>query len=161
MSARVWVTSAVLGGALLAGMQRVGAVPVSDNGPAPASAIAYAEAQLGKPYQWGGTGPGSFDCSGLVMEAYQAAGITLPRTSQEMWATGARVSTPRRGDLVFFAGADGTDDDPGHVGLVLRAHLMIDAYASGTTVRIESYGLPSSAPGLTSVVGFTDPAQGS
>ena len=51
-------------------------------GPLPAGTagkvIAYAEAQLGKPYQWGATGPDAFDCSGLAMMAYRAAGISIP-----------------------------------------------------------------------------------
>src|SRR5215469_1794627 len=50
-----------------------------------ATAIGYAEQQLGKPYLWGGTGPDAFDCSGLVMMAYRAAGINLQRTSQDQW----------------------------------------------------------------------------
>ena len=83
---------------------------------AAAQAIAYAQRQLGLPYLWGGTGPDAFDCSGLVMEAYAAAGISIARTSQEQWATGPHVSTPEPGDLVFFAGADGTVTSPGHVG---------------------------------------------
>jgi cell wall-associated NlpC family hydrolase len=43
--------------------------------------LAYAEAQLGKPYQWGTIGPAAFDCSGLTMQAYRAAGIAIPRTT--------------------------------------------------------------------------------
>ena len=86
-----------------------------------AAVIAYAQAQLGKPYQWGGTGPDAYDCSGLVMAAYLSAGIDIPRTSQDQWIWGPRVapSQVQPGDLVFFAGSDGTVTAPGHVGLVI------------------------------------------
>jgi peptidoglycan DL-endopeptidase CwlO len=106
-----------------------------------ATAIAYAEEQLGKPYQWGATGPDAFDCSGLVMMAYRAAGIDIVRTSQEQWATEQRVpaSQVQPGDLVFFAGADGTPTSPGHVGLVIGNGQMIEAYATGFPIRIASY----------------------
>jgi cell wall-associated NlpC family hydrolase len=105
------------------------------------TAIAYAEQQLGKPYQWGATGPDAFDCSGLVMMAYRAAGIDIPRTSAEQWAVGPRVTSGQvqPGDLVFFAGADGTPAAPGHVGLVIGNGLMIEAYATGFPVRIAPY----------------------
>jgi peptidoglycan DL-endopeptidase CwlO len=106
-----------------------------------ATAIAYAEQQLGKPYQWGGTGPDAFDCSGLVMMAYRAAGIGIARTSEQQWATGVRVpaSQVQPGDLVFFAGADGTQTDPGHVGLVIGGGKMIEAYATGFPIRVATY----------------------
>lgn len=127
-----------------------------------ATAISYAERQLGKPYLWGGTGPDAYDCSGLVMMAYRAAGIYLARTSQEQWATEKRVppSQVRPGDLVFFAGADGTPTAPGHVGLVIGGGKMIEAYATGFPIRISTYGKPSSAPGDQTVVGFTNPWAG-
>ena len=102
---------------------------------AAARAIAYAQAQLGKPYLWGGTGPGAFDCSGLVMDAYQAAGVDIARTSQAQWATERHVSSPRPGDLVFYPGADGTWTAPGHVALVVGGGQMIEAYATGYPVR--------------------------
>jgi peptidoglycan DL-endopeptidase CwlO len=123
---------------------------------AAATAISYAQQQIGKPYLWGGTGPDTFDCSGLTYRAY---GSSIARTSQAQWATEMHVSQAAPGDLVFFAGADGTATSPGHVGLVTDPgrNLMIDAYASGTTVRYETYGLPGSAPGLANPVGFTDP----
>ena len=107
-----------------------------------AIAIAYAEQQIGKPYQWGGTGPDSFDCSGLVMMAYRAAGIDIPRTSQQQWAWGPRIaaSNVSPGDLVFFAGADGTAKSPGHVGIVIGGGLMVEAYAIGVPIRIAPYG---------------------
>jgi peptidoglycan DL-endopeptidase CwlO len=106
-----------------------------------ATAIAYAEHQLGKPYLWGGTGPDAFDCSGLVMMAYRAAGIDIPRTSQEQWLWGPRVSPNQvqAGDLVFFVGSDGTPTAPGHVGLVIGGGLMIEAYATGFPIRVAPY----------------------
>src|SRR5579862_4826070 len=106
-----------------------------------AAAIGYAEQQLGKPYLWGGTGPDAFDCSGLVMMAYRAAGVNIARTSEQQWATETRVaaSQVQPGDLVFFAGSDGTPTSPGHVGLVIGNGQMIEAYATGFPIRIASY----------------------
>jgi peptidoglycan DL-endopeptidase CwlO len=117
-----------------------------------ATAVAYARDQLGKPYLWGGTGPDAFDCSGLVMMAYRAAGIDIPRTSQQQWTWGPRVKAGQvqPGDLVFFAGADGTRTSPGHVGLVIGGGLMIEAYALGFPIRIAPYK-------DRSPVGFTSP----
>jgi cell wall-associated NlpC family hydrolase len=106
-----------------------------------AAAIGYAEQQLGKPYLWGGTGPDAFDCSGLVMMAYRAAGIDLARTSQQQWVTEVRIpaSQVQAGDLVFFAGSDGTPTSPGHVGLVIGGGKMIEAYATGFPIRVATY----------------------
>lgn len=116
--------------------------------------IAFARAQLGKPYQWGATGPDAFDCSGLAMMAYRTAGITIPRTSQAQWAYGQRIpaSQAQPGDLVFFAGSDGTMTAPGHVGIIIGNGLMIDAPQTGTNVQIQRY---TSQPDLA---GYTDPA---
>ena len=124
-----------------------------------AAAIAYAQQQIGKPYQWGGSGPDAFDCSGLIMMAYQTAGVSIPRTSEEQWTWGPQVPANQvePGDLVFFAGSDGTPTNPGHVGLVIGGGKMIEAYATGFPIRISTYGTPSSAGGLTQVVGFTRP----
>lgn len=127
---------------------------------AAATAIGYARRQIGRPYLWGGTGPGGFDCSGLAMEAWAAAGVQLERTSEQQWDSGHRVSSPRPGDLVFFAGGDGTPIAPGHVGIVIdpARHLMIDAYATGWGVVVQTYGLASSPGGDSPVIGYTDPA---
>ncbi|HEX9063830.1 MAG TPA: bifunctional lytic transglycosylase/C40 family peptidase [Streptosporangiaceae bacterium] len=115
-------------------------------------AIAYARAQIGKPYLWGGTGPDAFDCSGLVMMAYRSVGIDIPRTSEQQWLWGPRVSPSQvePGDLVFFAGSDGTVTAPGHVGIVIGHGLMIDAPFQGQLVRIEPYT-------NSGAVGFTRP----
>jgi cell wall-associated NlpC family hydrolase len=123
-----------------------------------ATVIGFAHQQIGKPYLFGGTGPDAFDCSGLVMMAYRAAGIFIPRTSEEQWIWGPRVPAGQEqpGDLVFFAGSDGTLTSPGHVGLVIGQGQMIEAYATGFPIRISKYG-PGGAPGDTVVVGFTRP----
>ncbi len=124
-----------------------------------ADAVNYAEAQLGKPYLFGGTGPASFDCSGLVMMAYRAAGVVIPRTSEEQWALLPHVPAARvlPGDLVFFAGSDGTPTSPGHVGLVIGKHTMIEAYATGFAIRISAFGTPQSPAGDNKIVGFAQP----
>jgi cell wall-associated NlpC family hydrolase len=135
-------------------------------GPLPAGTagkiLAYAEAQLGKQYVYGATGPDAFDCSGLAMMAYRAAGITIPRTSQAQWAYGTQIpaSQVQPGDLVFFAGANGTPAAPDHVGIVLNpaAHTMINAYTTAFPVEEDTYGLPTSKGGLSPVTGFTSPA---
>ena len=124
-----------------------------------AAAIQFAHQQIGKPYLWGGTGPDAFDCSGLVMMAYRAAGINIERTSQQQWASEQKVPAAQvqPGDLVFFAGSDGTPTAPGHVGLVIGKGKMIEAYATGFPVRISTFGTASSAAGLAKIVGFTRP----
>jgi cell wall-associated NlpC family hydrolase len=135
-------------------------------GPLPAGAagkiLAYAEAQLGKPYVFGASGPDAFDCSGLAMMAYRAAGIVIPRTAAAQWDWGRQIpaSQVQPGDLVFFAGADGTPAAPGHVGIVLdpATRTMINAYTGAFPVEQDTYGLPTSKGGLSPVVGFTRPA---
>jgi cell wall-associated NlpC family hydrolase len=123
------------------------------------SAVNYAEGQLGKPYLFGGTGPAAFDCSGLVMMAYRAAGVNIPRTSQAQWIALPKVPASQvvPGDLVFFAGSDGTPTAPGHVGLVIGKNTMIEAYATGTPVRVSTFGTPQSPGGDGTVVGFAQP----
>jgi cell wall-associated NlpC family hydrolase len=118
--------------------------------------LAYARAQIGKPYQFGATGPDAFDCSGLTMMAYRAAGILIPRTSQQQWAFGERIPArqARPGDLVFFAGADGTMTSPGHAGIVVGNGYMVDAPASGMNIQVQPYA------GQPDLVGFTDPLAG-
>jgi cell wall-associated NlpC family hydrolase len=137
-------------------VQTAGGVPaVQAPTQAVATAISYVEQQLGKPYLWGGTGPDAFDCSGLMMMAYRAAGISIARTSQAQWTTEQRVPAAQvqPGDLVFFAGADGTPTSPGHVGLVIGNGEMIEAYATGFPIRVASYA-------NRGAIGFTQPWAG-
>jgi cell wall-associated NlpC family hydrolase len=102
-------------------------------------AVRVAMTQLGVPYLWGGEIPYlAFDCSGLVQWTYRTLGITLPRTSQEQWATLRHLpagATPAPGDLVFFGPADG----PTHVGIYVGNGMMIDAPHTGAVVRVEPY----------------------
>jgi cell wall-associated NlpC family hydrolase len=73
--------------------------------PVALQALAFAHKQKGKPYQWGGTGPKSYDCSGLVMASYLHAGITLPRVAADQYAAGPTVplNEAQQGDLLFYA----------------------------------------------------------
>lgn len=96
--------------------------------------MAFAEAQLGKPYVWGATGPDSFDCSGLTQAAWREAGVSLPRTTYDQVNTGTQVakSDLQPGDLVFFY------DDVSHVGIYAGGGQMIHAPKPGDVVKYES-----------------------
>jgi cell wall-associated NlpC family hydrolase len=85
------------------------------------TAISFALAQLGKPYQWGAAGPNAYDCSGLVYAAYAAAGIHIARTTFQWYLDGPQVPLDQLepGDLLFSAGSDGTPTNPGHVVMYL------------------------------------------
>ncbi|MER6007954.1 C40 family peptidase [Nonomuraea angiospora] len=114
-----------------------------------AAVLAYAHAQLGKPYLWGAEGPAAFDCSGLTMRAYQAAGITIPRVAADQWRHGPPIPQEQEqpGDLAFFRiEADG----PGHVGLVIGSGRMIHAPNRRTVVKIDTYQRGD-------LIGFTRP----
>ncbi len=82
--------------------------------PAAAIAVAFALRQVGKPYQWGATGPDAYDCSGLVYAAYAAAGIRIARTTFGWRQDGPQIPLPeiQPGDLLFSAGSDGTPANP-------------------------------------------------
>ncbi|MDQ0950202.1 cell wall-associated NlpC family hydrolase [Streptomyces phaeochromogenes] len=102
-------------------------------------ALAFARAQIGKPYVWGASGPGSYDCSGLTQAAWKAAGVTLPRTTWDQVKAGTTVSvnSAQPGDLVFFY------DDISHVGIYIGDGMMIHAPKPGAYVREESiYYMP-------------------
>ncbi|MFF2597877.1 NlpC/P60 family protein [Streptomyces californicus] len=101
--------------------------------------LAFARAQIGKPYVWGASGPASYDCSGLTQAAWREAGVTLPRTTWDQVEFGTRVATSdlKPGDLVFFY------DDISHVGIYKGEGMMIHAPKPGANVREESiYSMP-------------------
>ncbi|GGT26828.1 C40 family peptidase [Streptomyces chromofuscus] len=97
-------------------------------------ALAFARAQIGKPYVWGATGPDSYDCSGLTQAAWKAADVSLPRTTYDQVNAGTTVSlaAAQPGDLIFFY------DDVTHVGIYIGNGMMIHAPKPGTYVREES-----------------------
>lgn len=106
--------------------------------------LAYAHAQLGVPYEWGGDGPAhgqGFDCSGLVQAAYATAGISLPRTATDQYNSG-KILPPgtqlQPGDLLFY----GSPQFAHHVGIYIGNGMMIDAPHTGAAVRIEDYRWP-------------------
>ncbi len=110
-----------------------------------AAAIAFAKAQIGKPYQWGAAGPDAYDCSGLVYAAYAAAGIHIARTTYQ-WQQDGRVIPPpeiQPGDLLFSAGSDGTRANPGHVVMYLGGGQVIQAKETGQPVQIDPVDLAS------------------
>ncbi|MGW2252563.1 NlpC/P60 family protein [Kitasatospora sp. NPDC001660] len=126
------------------------------------TAVAWALAQQGGWYQWGGdcTNPlgdntqGRCDCSSLMQQAYAHAGVTLPRTTFEQVKTGARVSPDdvKPGDLVFNAGSDGSDDSPGHVGMYVGNGLIVEAPRTGVKTRTVAYsGWRNSTSALTRI----------
>lgn len=94
--------------------------------------------QIGDPYRWGATGPGSFDCSGLSMWSYDHADLHLPRTAAEQYASVRHESKAYmvRGDLVFFHDSSG---HVYHVGIFLHwnaEHRALIVHAPHTGQRV-------------------------
>ncbi|SEG98922.1 NlpC/P60 family protein [Nonomuraea solani] len=122
-----------------------------------AKILQYALAQRGKPYLWGGTGPDSFDCSGVIYAAYQQAGLSIPRTTFGQWPFGIKVleGEEQPGDLVFFNAGPGTSaNNPGHVGLVVSKGKMLEARCRLCgPIKVTSY------QARVGRVGFTRPLQ--
>jgi cell wall-associated NlpC family hydrolase len=108
-----------------------------------AAAIAFARAQLGKPYVYAASGPDSYDCSGLTMAAWGAAGVSLPHYSGAQYDMLPKVplDAMQPGDLVFW-GAGGSQ----HVGIYIGGGLMIHAPHTGDVVQIAPvFGSPVGA----------------
>jgi peptidoglycan DL-endopeptidase CwlO len=93
-------------------------------------AVAFAYAQLGKPYQWGATGPSSFDCSGLAQAAWASAGVAIPRDTYEQWSGLPHIASSaiQPGDLLYYDGV-------GHVAIYVGNGYIIDAPQTGMDVE--------------------------
>ena len=110
-----------------------------------AAAVAYARAQVGKPYCYGGSGPGCFDCSGLTMMAWAQAGVSLPHSSASQYNVGRRISASelQPGDLIFYY------SPISHVSIYIGGGQRISATHTGDYVRVQSLG--------SSIVGYARP----
>jgi peptidoglycan DL-endopeptidase CwlO len=110
-----------------------------------AAAVAYARAQVGKPYCYGGSGPGCFDCSGLTLMAWAQAGVSLPHSSASQYNVGRRISASelQPGDLIFYY------SPISHVSIYIGGGQRISATHTGDYVRVQSLG--------SSIVGYARP----
>lgn len=118
-----------------------------------AAAIDLAKQYLGTPYVFGGADPKTgFDCSGLVQYTFGKQGIQVPRTSEEQWKAGKPVTKENMqpGDVVFFAGSDGTMSNPGHEGIYLGNDQFIEAPHTGDVVKIAKLSTRSDFSGARS-----------
>lgn len=137
-----------------AALETLPSSPVANNGlptnyVIPASAttvetvvITYALAQLGKPYLWGGTGPGAYDCSGLTMMAWAQGGANLRHYTGDQIHEGTDVPSfadVSPGDLILVPGSDGTIANPGHVGLYLGDGLVESAVDVHYGIIVQPY----------------------
>jgi cell wall-associated NlpC family hydrolase len=110
-----------------------------------AAVVAYARAQVGKPYCYGGSGPGCFDCSGLTMMAWRQAGVSLPHSSAAQYSVGRRISASelQPGDLIFYY------SPISHVSVYIGNGQRISATHTGDYVRVQSLG--------SGIVGYARP----
>jgi cell wall-associated NlpC family hydrolase len=116
-----------------------GSVDVPPGSGSASSVVAFARAQLGLPYVWGGAGPDNFDCSGLTMRAWEQAGVELPHFAADQYARSTPLSYRqlRPGDLVFWS-HNGSPADIYHVALYLGDDTMIEAPRTGDVVKVAS-----------------------
>ncbi len=107
--------------------------------PGAATAIAFAQGEIGDPYRWGGSGPDAWDCSGLTSAAYAAAGYSLSHSSRMQYAESTPITADQLqpGDLLFWS--SGSASSIYHVAIYLGGTSMIHAPRTGRTVGIESW----------------------
>ena len=103
-------------------------------------AVSIALDQVGTPYRYGGNTPRGFDCSGLIHYAYREAGLSVPRTTAQLWSAAEAVGTRelQAGDLLFFSIAGKMS----HVGLYVGGKRFVHAPQSGRTVEVTSMDMP-------------------
>jgi cell wall-associated NlpC family hydrolase len=131
------VTADTVGGTTSSSSGQSGATPMAYTGPTGTQAdkaVAFAYAQLGKPYVYGATGPSSYDCSGLVQAAWAAAGVAIPRTTFEDWDSLPHIPVSQMvpGDLIIY-------DGEGHVAIYVGNGYIIDAPHTGADVERVPY----------------------
>jgi len=115
----------------------------------------WALSQIGKPYQWGGAGPDTYDCSGLTMQAWSHAGVQLLHYTGYQWEEGPHVPLDdlQRGDLLFFATNTADPATIHHVGIYIGNGMMVDAPYTGVDVRIDSMYQPGGLIGAVRPAG--------
>ncbi len=123
--------------------------PVTANSASAQSAVDTALAQRGDPYVWAASGPGSFDCSGLMQYAYAAAGVAMPHSSRMQASMGKAVSRAdlQPGDLVFFY------SPVSHVGMYIGNGQMVHAPTSGDVVKVASIDAMGSITAMRRIAG--------
>ncbi|WP_327289305.1 C40 family peptidase [Streptomyces sp. NBC_01198] len=148
-AAKARATASAISASRSAKRAKLTMTPVASTSPAPSTAaaavpaasgtkvdklIAFLKSQLGKPYVYGATGPGSYDCSGLTQVAFGTVGVNLPRTSQEQSTVGTPVAlgSLQPGDLIFWGG----EGSAYHVGVFIGNGQYLDAANSSTPVGI-------------------------
>jgi cell wall-associated NlpC family hydrolase len=116
----------------------------------------WALTQLGKPYQWGAAGPGTYDCSGLTMQAWARAGVALLHYTGYQWEEGPHVPLDQlqRGDLLFYATNNSDPSTIHHVGIYIGNSMMVDAPFTGAFVRIDSIYQPGTPIGAVRPAGL-------
>ncbi|GAA3541433.1 C40 family peptidase [Amycolatopsis ultiminotia] len=108
---------------------------------AAAQAIKFAMGEQGKPYVWGATGPNTYDCSGLMLRAYESAGVVLPRVSRDQYKAGAMlpVHEAQPGDLVFLATDPADPATIHHVAMYLGDGKIVEAQQTGVPVHVRPF----------------------
>ena len=115
----------------------------------------WALTQMGKPYQWGGAGPDTYDCSGLTMVAWAHAGVQMAHWTGYQWESGPHVPLTqlRRGDLLFYATNTSDPNTIHHVAMYIGNGMMVNAPYTGAFVRIDGMYSPGGLIGAVRPAG--------